>query len=189
LRGPFHDESNGANFALVHYAMSAMQSAQARSLPSSHDDTPSAQRAPAAGPGSRPEAAFLPLVLLVDDDQHSREGMTEFLVDHGFRVAGAADGVEALAKAEHRQPDIVLLDLAIPRVDGWTVARRLRSEPRFRSVPVVAVSAMDYPDEVTRAMDAGCCAFVTKPCDLGVLLDTIDRTLEVVARRAATDGD
>jgi CheY-like chemotaxis protein len=123
-----------------------------------------------------------PLVLLVDDDQHIREGLTEFLVDHGFCVTGAVDGVEALDKAEHRRPDIVLLDLAIPRLDGWTVARRLKTEPRYGEVPVVAVSAMNYTDEVTRAMEAGCSAFLTKPCDLGMLVETIHQVLQAARR-------
>jgi two-component system, cell cycle response regulator DivK len=166
--------------------MSATPGSEAGSPASSPHDVPVGRRIAAA-----PEAPtqLPPLILLVDDDQASREGMTEFLVEHGFRVVGAADGLEALDKAEHRRPDIVLLDLAIPRLDGWAVARRLRTEARFRNVPVVAVSAMDYPDEVARAMEAGCCAFVTKPCDLGVLIDTIDRVLEVVGRRTtAVEG-
>jgi CheY-like chemotaxis protein len=170
--------------------MSAIETAGARPQPpvAPPHATVASPRVHPPVPQSTEAVRPLPLVLLVDDDQNSREGMTEWLVEHGFRVVGAADGLEALDKAEHRQPDLVLLDLAIPRLDGWTVARRLRTESRFRGVPVVAVSAMDYPDEVARAMDAGCCAFVTKPCDLSVLVDTIDTILAAIAVPRPTAG-
>lgn len=114
-----------------------------------------------------------PLVLVVDDDQHAREGLTEFLVGCGFRVAGASDGPEALRKAIRRRPDIVLLDLAIPRLDGWTVARTLKADPVFANVPVVALSGLDYPDERLRAVESGCDAFISKPCDLPRLVETL----------------
>lgn len=118
-----------------------------------------------------------PLVLVVDDDQNSREGLTEFLVQAGYRVSEAADGAEALKKAAQRRPDVVLLDLAIPKVDGWTVARRLKTDPTLGNVPVIALSAMDYPDQVHKALVAGCDAFITKPCDLAALVPTIQRVL------------
>jgi CheY-like chemotaxis protein len=118
-----------------------------------------------------------PLVLLVEDEQNAREGMTEFLIAHGFRVTDAKDGLEALNKAEVFHPDVVLLDLAIPKMDGWTVARKLKSDPKYRAVPVVALSAMDYPEEVNRAIEAGCAAFLTKPCDLRRLVPTLEQAI------------
>jgi CheY-like chemotaxis protein len=121
-------------------------------------------------------------VLVVDDDQHAREGLAEFLVGCGYRVSEASDGPEALRKAIRRRPDVVLLDLAIPRLDGWTVARTLRADPVFACVPVVALSGLDYPDERLRAAESGCDAFIAKPCDPPRLLETI-RTL-LAARRA-----
>jgi CheY-like chemotaxis protein len=124
-----------------------------------------------------PADEHAPLVLIVDDDQNSREGLAEFLVQQGFRITEASDGAEALQKVEARRPDVVLLDLAIPRVDGWTVARELKRDPRYASVPVIVFSAMDYPDEIQRAVQAGCDAFVTKPCNLSVLIPTIERVL------------
>ena len=118
-----------------------------------------------------------PLVLVVDDDQHGREGLTEFLVGCGFRVSEASDGPEALRKAMRRRPDVVVLDLAIPRLDGWTVARTLKADPVFASVPVVAVSGLDYPQEKTRAAESGCDAFLAKPCDPVRLVETIRQLL------------
>jgi CheY-like chemotaxis protein len=146
--------------------------------------TPSGADAPRIGPLgtlAEPSIPSSPLVLVVDDDQNAREGLTEFLVGSGFRVSEAADGPEALRKAIRRRPDIVLLDLAIPRLDGWAVARTLKADPVFSQVPVIAFSGLDYPDERTRAADSGCDAFIAKPCDLVRLLETIRRLLS--ARR------
>lgn len=125
-------------------------------------------RAPLASP---------PLVLVVDDDQNSREGIAEFLVGAGYRVSEAADGPEALGKALRRRPDIVLLDLAIPKLDGWAVARTLKADPGMARVPVVAFSGFDYPSERSRAQAAGCDAFLAKPCSLPQLLEMIRRLL------------
>jgi two-component system cell cycle response regulator DivK len=117
-------------------------------------------------------------VLIVEDEQNAREGLVEFLAGHGFRVTEAKDGVEALRKVEIFEPAIVLLDLAIPPPDGWTVARTLRRDPRFAKMPIVAISAMDYPDEVHRALEAGCDAFLAKPCDLRKLVPAIELAIE-----------
>ena len=126
---------------------------------------------------ARASLASPPLVLVVDDDQNSREGIAEFLVGAGYRVSEAADGPEALGKALRRRPDIVLLDLAIPKVDGWTVARTLKADPGLAQVPVVAFSGFDYPSERSRAQAAGCDAFLAKPCSLPQLLEMIRRLL------------
>jgi CheY-like chemotaxis protein len=126
---------------------------------------------------ANPPLSAKPLVLVVDDDQNSREGIAEFLVGAGYRVSEAADGPEALGKAMRRRPDIVLLDLAIPKLDGWTVARALKADPGFAHVPVVAYSAFDYPNERSRAQAAGCDEFLAKPCALPQLLEIIRRLL------------
>jgi two-component system, cell cycle response regulator DivK len=152
------------------------------SLPRPSDPSRHAGVDAGAGPDAPAPASWRasPLVLVVDDDQHGREGVSEYLVQHGFRVMEAADGAEALRKVEWRCPHAVLLDLAIPRTDGWTVARQLRSDPRFARVAVVAWSAFDYPEQRRRAFDAGCDAFVQKPCDLSTLVPTL---LEVLERK------
>lgn len=95
-------------------------------------------------------------------------------------MSEASDGPEALSKAMRRRPDIVLLDLAIPKLDGWTVARTLKANPGLQSVPVVAFSAFDYPNERMRAESAGCDAFIAKPCEPATLLDTVRRLTRVI---------
>jgi CheY-like chemotaxis protein len=118
-----------------------------------------------------------PLILVVDDDQNAREGLTEFLVGVGFRVTEAADGPEALRKAIRRRPDVILLDLAIPRLDGWTVARTLKADPVLAAVPVIAFSGLDYPEQKLRAVESGCDAFLAKPCDPVKVVETVKMLL------------
>jgi two-component system cell cycle response regulator DivK len=118
-------------------------------------------------------AGAAPLVLLVDDDQHTREGWAEFLLGAGYRVSEASDGPEALAKIASRRPDIVLVDLGIPRLDGWELTRRIKSTPAWQHIAVVAVSGLDYPETLERITAAGCDAFLGKPCEPTALLAVI----------------
>jgi CheY-like chemotaxis protein len=155
-----------------------MMPTQAVTPPDRPSSAPAAQVALTEGERRVSEA---PLVLVVEDEQNAREGLTEFLLAHGFRVTDAKDGAEALQKAEAFRPDAVLLDLALPKMDGWTVARRLKSDDRYRRVPVLAMSALDYPEEVRRAYEAGCDAFLPKPFDLRRLVPTLE---QIIARRA-----
>jgi len=129
----------------------------------------------------RPTEAVSPLILLVDDDQHGREGWAEFFHEFGFRVCQASDGEEALAKIGARPPDLIVMDLAIPRLDGWQLTGRLKANPRWRDIPIVALSGLDYPDVVERVTAAGCDAFVSKPCEPLRLLAIVRGLL---ARRA-----
>jgi CheY-like chemotaxis protein len=116
-----------------------------------------------AVPGRR--AVTAPLLLLVDDDQHGREGWAEFFQEAGYRVSQASDGQEALAKFAQRVPDLVLVDLGIPRVDGWELTRCIKAEPKWRHVPVIVLSGLDYPEALERVTAAGCDAFVSKPSE------------------------
>jgi CheY-like chemotaxis protein len=106
-----------------------------------------------------------PLLLLVDDDQHGREGWAEFFHESGYRVAQASDGQEALVKIEDRRPDLVLVDLGIPRLDGWELTRQIKTNPAWHQIPVIVLSGLDYPDALERVTAAGCDAFVSKPCE------------------------
>jgi CheY-like chemotaxis protein len=119
-----------------------------------------------------------PLLLVVEDDQQAKEGLTEYLVGQGYRVSDAKDGAEALLKVETYLPDVVLLDLALPGIDGWAVTRRLRSDQRFKRIAVIAMSWLDYPDQVGRAFEAGCDAFLPKPVDLRCLVPLIEQVME-----------
>src|SRR3954465_4474030 len=111
-----------------------------------------------------------PRVLLVDDYPDAREMYAEYLEFSGFDVIEAANGMEALQRAADTQPDIVLMDLSLPVMDGWEATRRLKADKRTEHIPVVALTGHALAGISEGAKKAGCDAFVTKPClpeDLG----------------------
>jgi CheY-like chemotaxis protein len=105
-----------------------------------------------------------PLVLIVDDVDHGREICAEYLEFRGFRVATAADGLEALDKAFELLPDLILMDLSLPGIDGWEATRRLKQDERTHDIPVIALTAHALASAHDRAKEAGCDSVVTKPC-------------------------
>ena len=111
-------------------------------------------------PGRRPA----PLILLVEDFADAREMYREFLEYSGFRVATASDGREAIEKARALDPDLVLMDLSLPGIDGWEATRILKADPETSHLVIVALSAHALPPEGQRARDAGCDGFIAKPC-------------------------
>jgi len=116
----------------------------------------------------RRAASLSPTVLVVDDDADSRLIYSEYLRAQGWLAFTAADGRSALDKIEELSPDAIVLDLAMPRVDGWTVLKQLRESSWTAVLPVVVVSAsVTARDE---AFKAGCDAFLLKPCSPEILL-------------------
>ena len=105
-----------------------------------------------------------PLVLVVDDYQDAREMYAEYLSFSGFRVEEASTGAEAIEKAFALRPDVILMDLSLPGMDGWTATRRLKNDERTRGIPVVALTGHALAGASEGARQAGCDAFVTKPC-------------------------
>ena len=126
------------------------------------------------------------LVLVVEDYQDAREMYAAYLQYSGFDVAEAANGVEAVEKTTELLPDIVLMDLALPRMDGWEATRRLKSDPRTRHIPVVALTGHALAGHAEGAREAGCDAFVTKPCLPDALVAEIRRLLD---QRQATEDN
>ena len=121
--------------------------------------------------------AVAPLVLLVDDYADAREMYGFYLTRRGYRVEEAADGHEALAKALGLLPDVILMDLSLPGIDGWELARLLKRDPRTTAIPIMALTAHALNGEEARARDAGCDAFVTKPCLPQALAAELERVL------------
>ena len=105
-----------------------------------------------------------PLVLVVEDYQDAREMYAAYLQFSGFEVAEAGNGIEAIDKTHELMPDIVLMDLALPRMDGWEATKRLKSDPRTRHIPIVALTGHALAGASEGAKRAGCDSFVTKPC-------------------------
>jgi len=124
-----------------------------------------------------PSPTMKPLVLVVDDYQDAREMYAEYLEFSGFRVAEAKNGQEALDKAFELRPDIILMDLSLPIIDGWEATRRLKNDDRTRTIPVVALTGHAMTGQSDEAKGAGCDAFVTKPCLPDALVDEVRRVL------------
>ena len=109
-------------------------------------------------------------VLLVEDNEANRDMRCRRLQRRGFEVAVAADGAEGLEKARSIVPDLVLLDLSLPVLDGWAVARILKTDAATSSIPVIALTAHAMAGDRERALAAGCDDFATKPVELEALL-------------------
>lgn len=105
-----------------------------------------------------------PLILVVDDYEDAREMYAEYLRFSGFRVAEARNGNEALEQAFTLMPDLILMDLSLPGMDGWEATRQLKSDERTRQIPVVALTGHALAGASEGAKKAGCDSFVTKPC-------------------------
>lgn len=118
-----------------------------------------------------------PLVLVVEDYQDAREMYAAYLSFSGYRVAEATNGVEAIEKTVELMPDIILMDLALPRMDGWEATRRLKMDERTRHIPIVALTGHALAGHAEGARQAGCDAFVTKPCLPDALVAEIERML------------
>jgi two-component system, cell cycle response regulator DivK len=126
-----------------------------------------------------------PLILLVEDFADAREMYREYLEFSGFRVATAADGREAIEKARALQPDLVLMDLSLPGIDGWEATRILKADKETSRLTIVALSAHALAPEGQRARDAGCDGFIAKPCLPPDLVNEIGKFL--AARSDADD--
>ena len=119
-----------------------------------------------------------PRVLIVDDYPDAREMYSEYLQFSGFEVVEATNGMEALQRAVEAAPDIILMDLSLPVMDGWEATRRLKADKRTASIPVVALTGHALAGISEGALKAGCDAFVTKPCLPEDLVKEIRRVLD-----------
>ena len=118
-----------------------------------------------------------PCVLVVDDYPDAREMYSEYLQFSGFDVVEAANGMEALQQAAAAAPDIILMDLSLPVMDGWEATRRLKADRRTANIPVLALTGHALAGISDGARKAGCDAFVTKPCLPQDLVKEIRRVL------------
>jgi CheY-like chemotaxis protein/anti-sigma regulatory factor (Ser/Thr protein kinase) len=121
----------------------------------------------AAGPGPRGR------ILLAEDNEWNVETLQGYLEDKGFEVAVARDGEEAVERAKSFRPDLVLMDVQMPRLDGLAATRRLRDDPAFARTPVVALTALAMPSDEERCREAGADAYLSKPVELKKLIETI----------------
>jgi CheY-like chemotaxis protein len=124
-----------------------------------------------------------PLVLIVDDVEESRDTFADLFRRAGLRVTTAVDGEHALLKVMSMLPDIVVMDLALPIIDGWEAMRRIKANDKTKHIPIIAITGHGSAENVKRAEVAGADAVVTKPCSAQSLLTLTLQFLDR-ARRA-----
>lgn len=118
-----------------------------------------------------------PLVLIVEDQRDLRHLYAEQLAQAGFDVIEAADGATAILRSREAVPDLVLMDLSLPGIDGWDATQRLKHDAATAAIPVIALTAHDGGDDLRRATDAGCEWFIPKPCPPDALITEVRRVL------------
>ena len=116
-------------------------------------------------------------ILIVDDYPDALDIWAFYLRAMGYRVSTAADGAAAIAQAERLLPDLIVLDLELPNVSGFDVARRLRANPDTHFIPLIAATGYSHVKQLDRARDAGFDQIVIKPCDPDMLVEEIERLL------------
>ena len=112
-------------------------------------------------------------MLLVEDNELNRDMLTRRLQRRGFQVITALDGESAIRVANDEKPDLILMDMSLPGINGWDATRQLKENPETRHIPVVALTAHAMHGDREQASQAGCDAFETKPVELDRLLNTI----------------
>lgn len=122
-------------------------------------------------------------ILLVEDDPHALQGFAAFLKGCGYVVLEASNGRAALAMASTALPDVIVLDLGLPDIDGWEVARQIKADQHTAGIPIIALTGADLPHEVVSSMRAGCDRHLAKPCEAAELV----RTIELVAQPSRGD--
>jgi len=124
------------------------------------------------------ERATVTKILLVEDNELNRDMLSRRLQRRGYAVVSAVDGEQGVSLAEREAPDLILLDMSLPVLDGWQAATRLKSLPATRLIPVIALTAHAMASDREQALAAGCDDFDTKPVELPRLLGKIEALLE-----------
>ena len=119
----------------------------------------------------------MPKILLVEDNEMNRDMLSRRLERKGYQIVIAVDGGEGLELARAEVPDLILMDMSLPVVDGWEATRRLKAAPETQSIPVIALTAHAMRGDQEKALEAGCDDYDTKPVDLPRLLGRIEALL------------
>jgi CheY-like chemotaxis protein len=120
----------------------------------------------------------MPKILLVEDNELNRDMLARRLQRKGYTLVIAPDGAQGLAKARSELPDLILMDMSLPVLDGWAATRALRADPELAGIPVIALTAHAMAGDYERCMAAGCDDYDTKPVELVRLLSKIERLLQ-----------
>lgn len=112
----------------------------------------------------------MPKILLVEDNEMNRDMLARRLQKRGYEVILAVDGLLAVEMTQKEKPDLVLMDMSLPGLDGWEASRRLKGDPATAGIPIIALTAHAMAEDREKALAAGCNEFETKPVDLTSLL-------------------
>jgi len=116
-------------------------------------------------------------ILLVEDNEMNRDMLSRRLVRNGFEVVMAVDGEQGIVMAQSERPDLILMDMSLPVVDGWEAARRVRSSEATSAIPIIALTAHAMAGDREKAIEAGCDDYDTKPIEMPRLLEKINTLL------------
>ena len=120
-------------------------------------------------------------ILLVEDNEMNRDMLSRRLERRGYSITLALDGAEGLQKARTEAPDLILMDMSLPVIDGWEATRQLKADENTRRIPIIALTAHAMANDEQRAREAGCDDFDTKPIELPRLLGKIEAQLQRTA--------
>jgi CheY-like chemotaxis protein len=120
----------------------------------------------------------MPKILLVEDNEMNRDMLSRRLEKRGYAVVLAVDGVEGVAKAKAEAPDLILMDMSLPVLDGWDATKQIKAEPALAAVPIIALTAHAMESDRQKALGAGCDDYDTKPVELPRLLMKIEALLK-----------
>jgi two-component system cell cycle response regulator DivK len=122
-------------------------------------------------------------ILVIEDNDQNLYLVSFILKKHGYHVQGARDGMEGEVRAATLLPDLILLDIQLPGMDGYTVAQRLRKNPDLASVPIVAVTSYAMPGDREKALEAGCSGYIEKPINPDTFMQQIERHLKGTTKK------
>ncbi len=118
-------------------------------------------------------------ILLVEDNEMNRDMLMRRLTRRGYQMVIAVNGAEGLEMARSEQPDLILMDMSLPVMDGWEATRRIKASPETQAIPVIALTAHAMSGDKQKALEAGCDAYDTKPVELSRLLDKMKNLLDL----------
>jgi two-component system cell cycle response regulator DivK len=124
------------------------------------------------------------VILLVEDNEINREMMRRRLQRRGYEVKEAMDGQEAITKAQTEHPSIILMDMSLPIIDGWTATARLKADPATKAIPIIGLTAHAMVEDKQKALEAGCDDYATKPVEFEKLLAMIERFSKELAQQS-----
>ena len=124
----------------------------------------------------------MPKILIVEDDELNRDSLRRLLRRRGFEIVLAVDGEDGIATARAEAPDLILMDMSLPVVDGWEATRQLKADPAVRATPIIALTAHAMSSDRDKALAAGCDDCDTKPIDLDRLVPKIHALLAATSR-------